>query len=68
MTRWWVGDRLDDVRGARAGGFVSIPPGIVRWEQNASDKGPVEMIVARSTQEAIVVPVEDHPHAPGHAR
>ena len=27
-----------------------------------------EMIVARSTQEAIVVPVEGHPHAPDHAR
>lgn len=29
---------------------------------------PVEMIVARSTQEAIVVPVDAHPHAPEHAR
>jgi uncharacterized RmlC-like cupin family protein len=68
VTRWWVGDRLDDVREARAGDFVFIPPDVVHWEQNASDTEPVEMIVARSTQEAIVVPVEDHPHTPEHAR
>jgi uncharacterized RmlC-like cupin family protein len=56
------------VREARAGDFVFIPPNIVHWEQNASDTEPVEMIVARSTQEAIVVPVDDHPHAPDHTR
>lgn len=67
-TRWWVGERLDDVREARAGDFVFIPPHVVHWEQNASDTEPVEMIVARSTQEAVVVAVLDHPHAPEHAR
>ena len=68
VTRWWVGDRLDEVREARAGDFVFIPPDVVHWEQNASDSEPVEMVVARSTQEAIVVPVEGHPHAPAHVR
>ena len=68
VTRWWVGDRLDGVREARAGDFVFIPPDIVHWEQNASDTEPVEMVVARSSQEAIVVSVDDHPHAPEHAR
>ena len=68
VTRWWVGDRLDDVREARAGDFVFIPPDVVHWEQNASDVEPVHMVVARSTQEAVVVPVEGHPHAPEHAR
>ena len=68
VTRWWVGDRLDDVREARAGDFVFIPPGIVHWEQNASDTEPVEMVVARSTQEAVVVAVDGHPHAPDHHR
>lgn len=68
VTRWWVGDRLDEVREARAGDFVFIPPNVVHWEQNASETEPVEMIVARSTQEAIVVAVEGHPHAPAHAR
>ena len=43
-----------------------IPSGIVHWEQNASHIDPVEMIVARSTQEAIVVPVQGHPFAPPH--
>lgn len=51
---------------ARAGDFVFIPSGIVHWEQNASHTDPVEMIVARSTQEAIVVPVQGHPFAPPH--
>ena len=37
-------------------------------EQNASDTEPVEMVVARSTQEAVVVAVDGHPHAPVHAR
>ena len=68
VTRWWVGDQLDDVREARAGDFVFIPPDVVHWEQNASDTEPVEMVVARSTQEAVVVAVEGHPHAPVHAR
>ena len=68
VTRWWVGDHLDDVREARAGDFVFIPPDVVHWEQNASDTEPVEMVVARSTQEAVVVPVDGHPHAPVHAR
>ena len=68
VTRWWVGDRLDDVREARAGDFVFIPPDVVHWEQNASDTEPVEMVVARSTQEAVVVAVDSHPHAPVHSR
>jgi len=38
-----------------------------RVSANASDTEPVEMVVARSTQEAIVVPVTGHPHAPEHA-
>lgn len=58
VARWWVGrdvDRLDQVREARAGDFVYIPPHMVHWEENASADAPVEMIVARSTQHAIVV-------------
>ena len=67
MTRWWVGDRLDEVREACAGD-VFIPPDVVHWEQGASDTEPVELIVARSTQDAVVVAVDDHPHAPEDAR
>lgn len=40
-------------------------------EPTAQQRGyvnePVEIIVVRSTQEAIVVAVQGHPHAPGHA-
>lgn len=68
VTRWWVGDRLDELQEARAGDFVFIPPDVVHWEQNASDDEPVHMVVARSTQGAVVVPVDGHPHAPAHAR
>lgn len=67
VTRWWVGDRLDEVQEARAGDFVFIPPDVVHWEQNASDTEPVHMVVARSTQEAVVVPVTGHAHRPPHA-
>lgn len=68
VTRWWVGDRLDEKQEASAGDFVFIPPDVVHWEENASDIEPVEMVVARSTQDAIVVNIDDHPHAPPHAR
>ena len=68
VTRWWVGDRLDEVREARAGDFVFIPPQLVHWEENASGTEPVEMVVARSTQEAIVINIDDHPYAPPRAR
>jgi uncharacterized RmlC-like cupin family protein len=64
IGRWWVGDRLDAKREARPGDFVFIPPNAVHWEENASDTEPVQMIVARSTQDAIVVNLDDHPFAP----
>jgi uncharacterized RmlC-like cupin family protein len=64
VGRWWVGDRLDAKREARPGDFVFIPPNAVHWEENASDTEPVQMIVARSTQDAIVVNLDDHPFAP----
>lgn len=64
VGRWWVGDRLDSVREAHPGDFVYIKPRVVHWEENASETEPVRMIVARTTQDAIVVNLEDHPHAP----
>ena len=66
VTRWLVGDRRR-IAEARAGDFVSTPSGIGHWEQNASDTAPIEMVVPRSTQEAIVVAVKGHPFAPPHA-
>ena len=64
VGRWWIGDRLDEPVEAGPGEFLYIPPDVVHWEQNASDTEPVEMIVARSTQEAIVVNLPDHPFSP----
>jgi uncharacterized RmlC-like cupin family protein len=60
IGRWWVGPRRDRVHEVRAGDFLFIPPNVVHWEENASSTEPVEMIVARSTQEAIVVNLEVH--------
>lgn len=65
VGRWWVGDRLDQAREARAGDFLFIPPEVVHWEENGSDTEPVVMIVARSTQDAIVVNIDDHEFGPG---
>lgn len=61
VGRWRVGAHLDQAREARAGDFLFIPPNVVHWEENGSCEEPVVMIVARSTQEAIVVNI-DHPH------
>jgi uncharacterized RmlC-like cupin family protein len=64
VGRWWVGDTLDEEREAHPGDFVYIKPNVVHWEENASDTEPVRMIVARTTQDAIVVNLEDHPYGP----
>jgi uncharacterized RmlC-like cupin family protein len=58
--RWWIGDRLDVAREALAGDFVFIPPNVVHWEENGSPDTPVVMIVARSTQDAIVVNLDNY--------
>ena len=64
VGRWWVGDALDTAREAHPGDFVYIKPNVVHWEENASQTEPVRMIVARTTQDAIVVNLENHPFAP----
>jgi len=61
VGRWWVGENLDQAREAHAGDFVFIPPEVVHWEENGSETEPVHMIVARSTQDAIVVNLGDAP-------
>lgn len=61
VGRWWVGDNLDDGIEARPGDFVFVPPRVVHWEENASTTEPVRMIVARSTQDAIVVNLDETP-------
>lgn len=64
VGRWWVGETLDQEREAHPGDFVYIKPNAVHWEENASNTKPVHMIVARTTQDAIVVNLEDHPYGP----
>ncbi|MFN2557905.1 MAG: cupin domain-containing protein [Nitriliruptorales bacterium] len=56
-VRFHSGEGLDDVHEAGAGDFVWVPPHLVHVEVNISDTEPVLMVVARSTQEAIVVNV-----------
>jgi uncharacterized RmlC-like cupin family protein len=55
VGRWWIGDGPADVREAHPGDFVFVPPNVPHWEENGSADEPVHMIVARSTQEAVVV-------------
>ncbi len=53
-ARFFTGERLEGVRDARAGDFVWVPPHVVHVEMNTSDREPVRMVVARSTQETLV--------------
>lgn len=56
-ARFRYGDRLEHVVEAEAGDFIFVPPYLVHQEINASGDEPVDMIVARSSQENIVVNV-----------
>lgn len=53
-ARFWSGPDLAQRHDAGAGDFVWVPPGEIHVEANGGDE-PVRMVVARSTQEAIVV-------------
>lgn len=52
------GDDLGEEMEAGPGDFVHVPPQAIHQEINLSDSEPVEMIVARDSQEGIVVNVE----------
>ncbi len=56
-ARFASGDNLGDIHDATAGDFVWVGPYDLHVEINLSDTEPVRMVVARSTQEAIVVNV-----------
>lgn len=58
-ARFLTGDRLEEAHDAGAGDFVSVPPHLRHVEMNLSATEPVRMVVARSTQEAIVVNLPD---------
>jgi uncharacterized RmlC-like cupin family protein len=57
-ARFRFGDRLETTVEANAGDFVFVPPFLVHQEINANDDVPVDMVVARSSQENIVVNVD----------
>ncbi|MCC7364045.1 MAG: cupin domain-containing protein [Dehalococcoidia bacterium] len=55
--RW--GERLENVVDAEPGDFVFVPPYEVHMEENLDPNGEAELLLARNTQEAIVVNVAD---------
>ncbi len=57
-ARFPFGDRLQEVVEAGPGDFIYVPPWVVHQEINASDSEGIEMIVARDSQENVVMNVE----------
>lgn len=58
-ARFTWGERQQHVVEVGPGDFVFVPPFLPHVESNLSQDEPVEMVVARSTQEAIVVNLPD---------
>jgi uncharacterized RmlC-like cupin family protein len=54
QARFFAGERLAEVLDAGPGDFVWVPPHAVHVEMNRSASEPARMVVARSTQEALV--------------
>lgn len=54
--RW--GDRLEHEASGSAGDFIFMPANVVHQEINASDTEPLVLILARGSQENVVVNVE----------
>jgi uncharacterized RmlC-like cupin family protein len=57
-ARFRFGDNLEETVEATEGDFVFVPPYLVHQEINASADVPVDMVVARSSQENVVVNVD----------
>ena len=57
-ARFRYGDNLEHTIEAEAGDFVFVPPFLVHQEINPSTDEAVNMVVARSSQENIVVNVD----------
>ena len=57
--RW--GDNLEFVAEAAAGDFIYVPPFVPHQEINADPEQPLECILVRSDQEAIVVNLDIEP-------
>ena len=57
--RW--GDRLEFVAEAGPGDFIFVPPYVPHQEINASTEEPLECVLVRSDQEAVVVNLDIEP-------
>ena len=57
--RW--GDRLEYVAEAGPGDFIFVPPYVPHQEINASTDEPLECVLVRSDQEAVVVNLDIEP-------
>ncbi|HWC29132.1 MAG TPA: cupin domain-containing protein [Dehalococcoidia bacterium] len=57
-ARFRYGENLEHTVEAEPGDFVFVPPYLVHQEINASEDVAVDMVVARSSQENIVVNVD----------
>src|ERR671916_1586694 len=57
--RW--GDRLEFVAEAGPGDFIFVPPYVPHQEINASPDEPLECVLVRSDQEAVVVNLDIEP-------
>ncbi len=55
--RW--GEKLEHVRDTEPGDFVFVPPNEVHMEENLDPDGPAELLLARNSQEQVVVNVPD---------
>jgi uncharacterized RmlC-like cupin family protein len=55
--RW--GERLEYVAEAGPGDFIYVPPYVPHQEINASDTDPLECVLVRSDNEAVVVNITD---------
>jgi uncharacterized RmlC-like cupin family protein len=58
-ARFYTGDDLSEVHDAEPGDFIWVPPHVVHVEANRSNLEPVRTVVVRSTQEAIVINLDD---------
>ena len=56
-ARFRYGEALEHLVEAQAGDFIFVPANLIHQEINPSTDEPVEMIVARSSQENVVVNV-----------
>ncbi len=57
-ARWDFGPNLEGSVVANPGDFVWVPPYVIHREANLSQDEPIEMVLARSSQETLVVNVD----------